>query len=85
MESGGARPEFPVACHLSLLAGKRFVVLDRPNPVTGRSAQGPLLHREFATFVGRQPIAQAYGMTVAELARMFNGEFLSTPCPWRPY
>ncbi|MET8634182.1 exo-beta-N-acetylmuramidase NamZ family protein [Streptomyces sp. NPDC004096] len=61
------------------LAGKRFVVLDRPNPVTGRSAQGPVLHKEFATFVGRQPISQAHGMTVAELARLFNGEFLATP------
>ncbi|MER5910565.1 DUF1343 domain-containing protein [Streptomyces sp. NPDC001982] len=63
------------------LAGKRFVVLDRPNPVTGREATGPVLHKEFATFVGRQPIAQAHGMTVAELARLFNGEFLSTPVP----
>ncbi|MFF4348242.1 exo-beta-N-acetylmuramidase NamZ domain-containing protein [Streptomyces sp. NPDC001530] len=61
------------------LAGKRFVVLDRPNPVTGRAAQGPVLHKEFATFVGRQPIAQAHGMTVAELARLFNGEFLTAP------
>ncbi|MFD5637580.1 exo-beta-N-acetylmuramidase NamZ domain-containing protein [Streptomyces sp. NPDC127077] len=61
------------------LAGKRFVVLDRPNPVTGRSAQGPVLQKEFATFVGRQPIAQAHGMTVAELARLFNGEFLAAP------
>ncbi|UXY18900.1 DUF1343 domain-containing protein [Streptomyces cynarae] len=63
------------------LAGKRFMVLDRPNPVTGRAALGPVLHREFATFVGRQPIAQAHGMTVAELARLFNGEFLTTPVP----
>jgi uncharacterized protein YbbC (DUF1343 family) len=61
------------------LAGKRFVVLDRPNPVTGRAALGPVLHREFATFVGRQPISQAHGMTVAELARLFNGEFLTSP------
>lgn len=61
------------------LAGKRFVVLDRPNPLTGRAAQGPVLHREFATFVGRQPIAQAHGMTVAELARLFNEEFLAAP------
>ncbi|MGN9757154.1 exo-beta-N-acetylmuramidase NamZ family protein [Streptomyces sp. SD31] len=63
------------------LAGKRFVVLDRPNPVTGRAAQGPVLHKEFATFVGRQPISQAHGMTVAELALLFNGEFLTTPVP----
>jgi len=63
------------------LAGKRFVVLDRPNPVTGRAALGPVLDRVFATFVGREPIAQAHGMTVAELARLFNGEFLAKPVP----
>ncbi|WP_432032298.1 DUF1343 domain-containing protein [Streptomyces antibioticus] len=58
------------------LAGTRFMVLDRPNPVTGRAAHGPVLHPEFATFVGRRPIAQAHGMTAAELARLFAGEFL---------
>ncbi|MCX3291097.1 DUF1343 domain-containing protein [Streptomyces sp. NEAU-H22] len=63
------------------LAGKRFVVLDRPNPVTGRAALGPVLHKEFATFVGRQPICQAHGMTVAELARLFNEEFLTEAVP----
>ncbi|WP_314415235.1 exo-beta-N-acetylmuramidase NamZ family protein [Streptomyces kroppenstedtii] len=63
------------------IAGKRFVVLDRPNPVTGRGAYGPVLHKEFATFVGREPISQAHGMTVAELARLFNGEFLTEPVP----
>ncbi|MFH8341394.1 exo-beta-N-acetylmuramidase NamZ domain-containing protein [Streptomyces sp. AM6-12] len=63
------------------LAGKRFVVLDRPNPVTGREARGPVLHKEFATFVGRQPIAQAHGMTVAELARLFDKEFLGASVP----
>ncbi|AZQ33685.1 DUF1343 domain-containing protein [Streptomyces cyaneochromogenes] len=63
------------------LAGRRLVVLDRPNPVTGRAAQGPVLHKEFATFVGRQPVSQAHGMTVAELARLFNEEFLTTPVP----
>ncbi|MEU7074524.1 DUF1343 domain-containing protein [Streptomyces narbonensis] len=61
------------------LAGKRFVVLDRPNPVTGRAALGPVLDRAFATFVGREPIAQAHGMTVAELALLFDAEFLTTP------
>ncbi|MEU8963679.1 DUF1343 domain-containing protein [Streptomyces sp. NPDC048491] len=58
------------------LAGKRFVVLDRPNPATGRAAYGPVLDPAFATFVGRRPIAQAHGMTAAELARLFNAEFL---------
>ncbi|MGW1011737.1 exo-beta-N-acetylmuramidase NamZ family protein [Streptomyces termitum] len=61
------------------LAGKRFVVLDRPNPVSGRAALGPVLEREFATFVGREPIAQAHGMTVAELALLFNAAFLERP------
>jgi uncharacterized protein YbbC (DUF1343 family) len=57
-------------------AGVRFVVLDRPNPLGGRGATGPVLHKEYATFVGRQPIAQQHGMTVGELARLFNTEFL---------
>ncbi|MEW2546423.1 DUF1343 domain-containing protein [Streptomyces sp. NPDC047002] len=59
------------------LAGKRFVVLDRPNPITGREATGPVLHEEFASFVGRKPISQQHGMTVAELAALYNGEFLA--------
>ncbi|MCF3121392.1 exo-beta-N-acetylmuramidase NamZ family protein [Streptomyces luteocolor] len=61
------------------LAGKRLVVLDRPNPVSGRDAYGPVLERRFASFVGREPVAQAHGMTVAELALLFNGEFLERP------
>lgn len=59
------------------LAGKRFVVLDRPNPVTGRAALGPVLDPAFGTFVGRREISQAHGMTVAELALLFDGEFLT--------
>ena len=42
-----------------------------------RAPKGPCCDKEFATFVGRQPISQAHGMTVAELARLFNGEFLT--------
>ncbi|QEU95426.1 exo-beta-N-acetylmuramidase NamZ family protein [Streptomyces kanamyceticus] len=61
------------------LAGKRLVVLDRPNPVTGREAYGPVLQPRYASFVGRAPIAQTHGMTVAELAGLFNGEFLKRP------
>ncbi|MFF9349744.1 exo-beta-N-acetylmuramidase NamZ domain-containing protein [Streptomyces sp. NPDC014734] len=65
------------------LAGKRFVVLDRPNPVTGRAALGPVLDPAFATFVGRREIAQAHGMTVTELALLFNEEFLARPVDLR--
>ncbi len=58
------------------LAGKRFVVLDRPNPLGGVAARGPVLTPEFATFVGRREISQQHGMTVGELARLFNAEYL---------
>jgi len=53
--------------------GKRFVVLDRPNPITGLHVEGPVLEPEFASFVGLHPIPVRHGMTVGELARMFNG------------
>ncbi|MEV8608606.1 DUF1343 domain-containing protein [Amycolatopsis sp. NPDC051373] len=55
--------------------GAAFVVLDRPNPIGGRLA-GPVLDPKFASGVGRKPIAQQHGMTVGELARLFNTEFL---------
>ncbi|GGR32862.1 hypothetical protein GCM10010219_42150 [Streptomyces netropsis] len=57
-------------------ARRRFVVLDRPNPVTGRQALGPVLDKKYASFVGREPIAQAHGMTPGELALLFNDRFL---------
>lgn len=55
--------------------GARFVVLDRPNPVGG-SARGPMLLPGFTSGVGRKEIVQQHGMTVGELARFFDGEFL---------
>lgn len=54
--------------------GKRFVVLDRPNPIDGVQVEGPILEPQFATFVGLYPIPVRYGLTVGELARMINGE-----------
>lgn len=60
------------------LAGKAVVVLDRPNPVGGRRAAGPVLQRPYASFVGREPISLAHGMTAGELAGLFAGEFLGT-------
>ena len=55
--------------------GARFVVLDRPNPVGG-SARGPMLLPGFTSGVGKKEIVQQHGMTVGELARFFDGEFL---------
>lgn len=51
-----------------------FIVLDRPNPITGMNAFGPVLNETYASYVGRRPIAQAHGMTSGELATMFSGE-----------
>ncbi|MBD3288101.1 DUF1343 domain-containing protein [candidate division KSB1 bacterium] len=51
-----------------------FVVLDRPNPITGKIVEGPVLKPGFTSFVGIHPIALRHGMTVGELAMLFNGE-----------
>ncbi|KAF0216990.1 MAG: hypothetical protein FD167_5162, partial [bacterium] len=55
--------------------GKRMVVLDRPNPIGGELMEGNMLESEFASFVGLFPIAMRHGMTVGELAKMFNEAF----------
>ncbi|MFC7531629.1 exo-beta-N-acetylmuramidase NamZ domain-containing protein [Actinoplanes sp. GCM10030250] len=55
--------------------GLRYVVLDRPNPIGGR-AYGPMMTDGFTSGVGRLKIVQQHGMTVGELARFYNGEFL---------
>lgn len=52
--------------------GKRFVVLDRPNPINGLAVEGNVLEPKFASFVGLYPIPVRHGMTVGELAKMFN-------------
>jgi uncharacterized protein YbbC (DUF1343 family) len=52
--------------------GKRFVVLDRPNPINGIRVEGNILKPKFASFVGLYPIPVRHGMTTGELARMFN-------------
>lgn len=56
-------------------AGIPFVVLDRPNPIGGALVQGNLLDPTLSSFVGRYPIPMRHGMTPAELARLFRGEF----------
>jgi uncharacterized protein YbbC (DUF1343 family) len=54
--------------------GKTFVVLDRPNPINGISVEGNILEPSLASFVGLYPIPIRHGMTVGELAKMFNGQ-----------
>jgi uncharacterized protein YbbC (DUF1343 family) len=55
--------------------GKRVVILDRPNPISGIGVEGSLLEAGHESFVGMYPIPMRHGMTVAELARLFNEEF----------
>lgn len=54
--------------------GIPFFVLDRPNPIAGLGVEGPVLQLPYRSFVGIHPIALRHGMTIGELARMFNGE-----------
>lgn len=56
-------------------AGKRVVVLDRPNPIGGVGVEGNLLEPGHESFVGMYPIPMRHGLTIAELARLFNEEF----------
>ncbi len=50
-------------------------VLDRPNPINGVEVEGNLVRPKFESFVGMYPIANRHGMTVGELACLFNEEF----------
>jgi uncharacterized protein YbbC (DUF1343 family) len=52
----------------------RFVVLDRPNPINGVDVAGPVLDPGRESFVGFHTIPVRHGMTVGELAQMFNAE-----------
>jgi len=54
---------------------KRFVVLDRPNPINGVDTEGPILQKGYESFVGLYPIPIRHGMTAGELALMFKNEF----------
>ncbi len=61
-------------------AGIPFVVLDRPNPITGTAMEGPVLRfPEYSSFIGLYPVPLRHGMTAGELARLFNARFLPRP------
>jgi uncharacterized protein YbbC (DUF1343 family) len=55
--------------------GLPVVVCDRPNPIGGVDVEGPGLDPAFTSFVGQFPIPMRHGMTIGELARMFNEHF----------
>lgn len=55
-------------------AGIRFIVLDRPNPINGDQVEGPVLESHRLSFTGYFPMPVRHGMTVGELAMLFNEE-----------
>ena len=75
-EVGGRTWTYVSTMALSMQAAARrgipFVVLDRPNPIGGEIVEGALLDPKFKSFVGMYPIPARHGMTVGELATMFN-------------
>ncbi len=79
MEVGGRTWTYVSTMALSMQAAKRkgipFVVLDRPNPIGGEIVEGALLDPKFTSFVGMYPIPARHGLTVGELAMMFNQKF----------
>lgn len=55
--------------------GKKMFVLDRPNPINGIDIEGNLLEAGHESFVGMYPIPMRHGLTVGELAKLFNTDF----------
>ncbi len=55
--------------------GLKVIVCDRPNPIGGVDVEGPMLVRGFESFVGLYPIPMRHGMTIGEMARLFNEHF----------
>jgi uncharacterized protein YbbC (DUF1343 family) len=55
-----------------------LIILDRPNP-NGFIVDGPILEKEFTSFVGMHPVPVLYGMTIGEYGQMINGEKWMNP------
>ncbi len=55
--------------------GKQFVVLDRPNPVGGVEVEGGVIKKGYESFIGLYPIPSRHGLTIGELAKLFNTEY----------
>jgi uncharacterized protein YbbC (DUF1343 family) len=55
--------------------GLKVIVCDRPNPIGGRQVEGPVLVKGHESFVGMYSIPMRHGMTIAEIARLFNDHF----------
>jgi uncharacterized protein YbbC (DUF1343 family) len=62
-----------LAADAAARAGKRFIVLDRPNPIRADRVQGGVLERAHRSFVGQHEVALRYGLTPGELLRYLAG------------
>jgi uncharacterized protein YbbC (DUF1343 family) len=78
-EVGGRTWTYVSTMVLSMQAAAKrkipFVVLDRPNPIGGEIVEGALLDPRFKSFVGMYPIPARHGMTVGELATLFDDKY----------
>ena len=79
-----------LALEAAKVRGIPVMVLDRPNPIGGLEVSGPVRDPEFASFIAHHALPVRHGMTVGELARMFNTErsigvdLIVVPCEgWR--
>lgn len=54
---------------------KKVVVLDRPNPINGQTVEGNCLNPDYRSFVGRYALPMRHGLTIGELAKLFNEHF----------
>lgn len=54
---------------------RKVIIADRPNPIGGNRIEGNCLDPQFSSFVGRYPIPMRHGMTIGELARLFNDAY----------
>ena len=57
-------------------SGRKFIVLDRPNPLNGRDLEGPVLDLAFRSFVGLYPVPIRHGLTAGELALFIRAKYL---------
>lgn len=64
-----------LAMEAAAAAGLEFIVLDRPNPITGLRPDGPLAEREFFGFTAYGPMPVAHGMTLGELALLYTTDW----------
>ncbi len=55
--------------------GKKIIILDRPNPISGLEIEGNILREDVKSFVGLFPVPMRHGLTLGELALLFNREF----------